>query len=390
MLRVLNAVDLRDPELTKAWAKRGCRIANVPLQQLVYELNGPLGAELTCDCITCVPNVRKVRHSRGESTDNRAGLEAALRVASELRDLPASVAMPDGRKWSAIPFIVLIGRRLWPGEQLYSEGENLTVIPYEKSSEEALDLAKLAVASYRQRLLDELDNLGLVVRHHEGRYEVGHALTHRSGLDGRFYYSPADRRREKPGKLFTVATDIFGAQHEVELFERLINDPNTAESQLQRFFEDHPHFLPMQSLMEALPQVRLRDTDGKLLIPDFVLKPIVAALRDSNWEVLDIKKPGARLLTSISSHPKLSEEAHKALAQLSDYGDYFADPTNAEEVERVLGQRLRYPTLAVLIGRLPPEELIPELEKQQHRERTVRLVTYDEVLERQQELLAEH
>jgi hypothetical protein len=37
---------------------------------------------------------------------------------------------------------------------------------------------------------------------------------------------------------------------------------------------------------------------------------------------------------------------------LKDYGDYFRNPGHADQVAEVLGRRLRFPQLAVLIGRL--------------------------------------
>ena len=131
----------------------------------------------------------------------------------------------------------------------------------------------------------------------------------------------------------------------------------------------------------------MRDGSGRLLIPDFVLKPVVATQRDRNWEVLDLKRPQARLLAGPRNHRRFSQEVTSALTQLLDYGEYFENPTNMEEVERVLGHRLRYPQLAVLIGRLPSGEELSMLDRHQTRAPEVRIVTYDEVLERQKQML---
>lgn len=244
------------------------------------------------------------------------------------------------------------------------------------------------VSRYRQRLLDELDNLGLLVSYENGRYRVGPALTPRErDVEGEFYYGPADARESVKGKYFTVDRDNYGIQYEIELFEALINHPDVRELDLQQFFEEHPHFLVATRLMQALPHVSLVDQKGKLLIPDFVLKPIVAAQRDSNWEILDLKHPQAKLLAGPSNHIRFSQDVMKAINQVKDYKDYFEDPRNAGAVTEVLGHPLRHPRLGVLIGRMPEHGDVEALEQAQAREPEVRIVTYDEVLETQKSLI---
>lgn len=136
-----------------------------------------------------------------------------------------------------------------------------------------------------------------------------------------------------------------------------------------------------------MPHVQLSDGTGKVLIPDFVLKPIVAVQRDSNWEVLDLKKPQAKLLAGSAQRVRLSQEVMRAIAQLRDYGDYFKDPSNSATVASTLGHPLRHPKLAVLIGRLPRTDQVEALEQAQAREPDVRIVTYDEIAATQKGLL---
>ena len=204
-------------------------------------------------------------------------------------------------------------------------------------------------------------------------------------LEGFLYYGRADRRDVRD-RYFTIDRDLYGVQYEVEQFEALINRGETSETDLQHFFEEHPYFLGDVRMSFPMPQVRLENRSGTLLKPDFILKPIVAYQRDSNWQVLDLKKPSARLLAGPSRHIRLSHEVTQAIVQLKDYGDYFRNPENADQVAEVLGHRLRFPQLAVLIGRLRESE-IERLETAQSRERDVRIVTYDEILRRQQRLV---
>ena len=102
--------------------------------------------------------------------------------------------------------------------------------------------------------------------------------------------------------------------------------------------------------------------------------------------MLDLKKPSARLRAGNSRHVRLSHEVTQAIAQLRDYGDLFRNPENTQRVFHALGHALRYPRLAVLIGRLRESD-VEELEKAQSREPNVRIVTYDEILQRQQRIV---
>jgi hypothetical protein len=239
-----------------------------------------------------------------------------------------------------------------------------------------------AVRDYRQRLLAEFSDLGYLVSYRDGRYLVGPAMNPTGDIEGFLYVARHDRRDFR-GRFFTVDRDPNGVQYEVEQFEALINRQETKEPELQKFFEENPHFLVDARISLPLPHVRLESQSGNLLIPDFVIKPIVAYQRDSNWQVLDLKKPGARLLAGNRRHLRLSHEVTQAIAQLRDYGDYFKNPENTKRVSNALGHGLRFPNLAVLIGRLR-ECNVEELEKAQSREQDVRIVTYEEIFQRQQ------
>src|SRR5262249_8923001 len=148
--------------------------------------------------------------------------------------------------------------------------------------------------------------------------------------------------------------------------------------------EQNPHFLSL--IAQPLPQVSFRNSAGRLLVPDFILRPIVAAQRDSRWEVLDLKRPQVPLLVGSGARRRISHEVTIAIRQLRDYGDYFGDPRNTAQVQQKLGHPLRRPKLGVLIGRLRVAD-IEALESEQARTTDVRIITYDEILESQRALL---
>jgi Domain of unknown function (DUF4263) len=371
----------REPSiLTDVLRNMHCKVDFIPLNRLISELQVSRTTGLSADAIVTVVHPDSIRDHEGLYTR----ISGAVKVLRELRSLEPSCAMPDGRKWASIP-VVLVVSHFFSNEAI-RESIDATVVEgtpdYLQNVEQIRDL----VSQYKCRLLDELDNLGLMVTYQHGRYRVGPALTPRDrNVEGEFYYGPADTREGVRGKYFTVDRDEIGIEFEIELFEELINRPHVTEADLQKFFEEHPHFLVTTRLMQALPHVPLTDNNGKLLIPDFVLKPIVAFQRDSNWEILDLKHPQAKLLAGLSNHKRFSQDVMKAINQVKDYKDHFENPQNSKAVASALGHTLRHPRLGVLIGRMPDN--VEALEEAQAREPEVRIVTYDEILETQKQLM---
>jgi hypothetical protein len=265
-----------------AWRKSGYLIDFIPLDVLVTQLKNSAKSNFAADAIIFViaePQMQEETRILSPSTE----FENVSKVVIEIRGLESFQAMSDGRKWNSIPIVVLASNL---SENFVNwKPFNVIVTEIEHPASD-LTLIENAVSEYRNRLLAELDNLGLLVSYENGRYRVGPALTPRDrSVEGFLYYGRADQREGRRGKYYTVDRDEFGIQYEIEQFESLINNPDVGELQLQRFFVENPHFLAAARLLQAipLPHVRLADARGKILIPDFVLKPIVAAQRDSNW-----------------------------------------------------------------------------------------------------------
>jgi Shedu protein SduA, C-terminal len=373
----------REPTiLTEVLRKMDCSVEFLPLERLVGNLKESRTTGLAADAIVTVVHPDGVQREPG----NYTLVNDVAKTVRELRNLDSMFAMKDGRKWSGLP-VILILSGIFSGDGI-RESIDATVLNQSEDYVRNVEEIRGVVSQYRQRLLDELDNLGLLVSYEHGRYRVGPALTPRDrDVEGEFYYGPADTREGIRGKYFTLDRDNFGIQYEIELFEALINKPDVRELDLQEFFEEHPHFLIATRLMQALPHVSLVDQEGKLLVPDFVLKPIVAAQRDSNWEILDLKHPQAKLLAGPSNHVRFSQDVMKAINQVKDYKDHFEDPRNAGAIAQVLGHALKHPKLGVLIGRMPESGDVEALEVAQSRETEVRIVTYDEILETQKKLV---
>jgi hypothetical protein len=376
----------RDPSILSDYLKeRRWAFEFIPLERLIEVLKDSPKTGLTADVIVSVVHPDSAFELRSTPT-NLTPASNAVKLVNEVRSLEGFHAMKDGRKWATLP-VVLIVSSLFSGDGI-REPVDAMVTALHSDYGQNLDEIREVVSQYRQRLLDELDNLGLMVTYQQGRYRVGPALTPRDrAVEGEFYYGSADTRDGVRGKYFTVDRDAFGIQYEIEKFEALINDPDVTELDLQHFFEENPHFLISTRLMQALPHVPLIDAHGKLLVPDFVIKPIVAVQRDSNWEILDLKHPQAKLLAGPSNHKRFSQDVMKAINQVKDYRDHFENPAHATAIADLLGHPLRHPRLGVLIGRMPVDEEIEPFENAQAREAGVRIVTYDEILETQKQLI---
>lgn len=189
-----------------------------------------------------------------------------------------------------------------------------------------------------------------------------------------------------PGRAITAtpriayrATRGFWLPEAAEL-EELINDPAVRESDLQEFFERHPHLLAGTSYDRVVAHpVLARDQDGPL-VPDFMLEPVGGGFAD----VLDLKLPGARLVAGRKDRVRVSAHVAEALSQVREYRAYFEDSRRRHAVQEKYGLQAYRPTAAVLIGRDPgPGQDKFELKRLwDELPGHVRIITYDELLRR--------
>ena len=382
MIRVLEVARAAARSYAERWGPLGIQSVRVSYDQALEIIHASASPQLTFDVI-----VMRADPLEGASTT----IGYVYELCREIRDLPENVAMFDGKKWCSIPIVMMSPRvrddvkhdRFDEGDptDTVNDASVLSVVDPHDANNYGADFIKEKVAEYRQAVLSDLDDMGFMVRYERGRYTVAPAFKSREELESRYYFGPADKR---PPTVVTVHRDNFGVQVELEELESLINRPNVSERELQKFFEAHPYFLSTNHT--PLPQVRLAKDDGTLLIPDFILKPIVAQQRDSRWEVLDLKLPQVKLLAGKGSRAKLSGKVMDAIRQLRDYKEYFEHPDHAREVDVLLGHALKRPKLGVLIGRLANTD-IEVLEREQQYFTDVKIVTYDEILEQQQSLL---
>jgi hypothetical protein len=191
--------------------------------------------------------------------------------------------------------------------------------------------------------------------------------------------------KERVGVL-THFKDRFAAVTPDELLELedLVNNPRVREHELQRFFEEHPHFFRMWDYREVFPHVFLTREDDGPLIPDFLLldRELQKAM------VVDLKLPSARTVILQKNRERFSALIDAARTQLLEYRDWFEIPHNRMKLRERYGIEIYRPKLGMVIG--STTGFLGEVQEQKLRSRypDVEIATYDDVLRCAQRRLA--
>lgn len=310
-------------------------------------------------------------------------LQRALKLAADFRGLPEFCAMRDGRKWKSIPFILISEQ---PYHFVFPEEIsrlNVTLVHPSPYPLEILLKVRDTVDDYIRRVLEDYRNLGLIVRFEKGRAQLGPALKKKDpDMESSYYYAPADRRNNRGW--VTVMRDNEGLRADVELFQQLL-DMNVSETQMQRFFEEHPFFLMQARLGIQIPHPSYAT---KRWSPDFAFTSILGPRDISDIELLEMKGPAERVLNRHKNHPGFTSILHSAINQVRDYGRFINHPDNHKKIMAQLGYVPTQSRLAVLIGRdYQDEEKKEMLERRRSETPDIDIITYDKILETQADQL---
>jgi Domain of unknown function (DUF4263) len=305
-------------------------------------------------------------------------LQKALALAADVRALPECCTMRDGRKWRSIPFVIFCGT--FNAAAGLSIREQTHAHVYATNDPVAtLNQIQKIVDEYQDRVLEDYQNLGILVRFKNGRAQIGPALKWKDQYAESEHYRASGDRRNNKGWV-TVKRDNEGIRQDVELFQMLL-DKGASETEMHRFFEEHPAIL-MQARM-GIPISHgpnfVRPKDNK---PDFAFSPILGPQPDRMTEILELKGPSEKILTG-GFHRGFTAKVHHAVDQVRDYGRYLRDPANIQAIWQALGYIPDNSNLAVLIGRAPTNEGDSAAWMQRQGELDVTVVTYDEILETQ-------
>ena len=382
---VANFLTLESKACLSEWRARLHIVEQMPMERIVGYLRfEPASALALVDAIVCMADSDRI----ALATDRPMPildfpLQKAIRLATDVRNLPETCTMRDGRKWRSIPFVIFSGRPDYRSYFLKLDESHARVF---RSTHpvEALRKVQDFVDEYHDRVLDGYHNLGILVRSERGRHQIGPALMAKSRhAESEYYYAAGDRRSHTDW--VTVKRDSEGIRQDVELFQMLL-DRRASESEMHRFFEEHPAIL-MEARLGIPISHRPRFTRPQDNTPDFSFTPILGPLDDRAVELMELKGPGEKTLTR-GPHPGFTAKVHRAVDQVRDYDRYLRDPKNIQAVLRGLGYLPDDSKLAVLIGRAPREDADREVWAQRQRVLDVKVVTYDEILAKQSNQLS--
>ncbi len=333
MFHVTIIGDNRSASLLDRLRRRGCVVTEIHYSAFLGTLwlrNGTAS-----DVVVCCP-VADQFYRTGCLT-----YYTAKAIQAQLSGMSRDVCMADGRKWSAVPFVMLFDRGKLHPVLIDVQSASAQVHAY-FDDKDAFRVIKAAVDEYKAKVIAGFDNLGFLVTYKNGRLRVGPALGSKKSLENDFYNGEADQSRTSRSGLVTIDRDVYGLQYEVEQLEFLINKKDR-EGELQSFFEENPHFLATHRQGIPVAHPRFPVSDSEHLIPDFVVRPAVGSTRDSNWEILDLKLPNQKLLAGKGKRTRFTSAVMNAVAQLKDYGEYFKNPNNESVIRAILSHHLGFP-----------------------------------------------
>lgn len=132
----------------------------------------------------------------------------------------------------------------------------------------------------------------------------------------------------------------------IEEFNDLLANQNASEEEFQQFFTRHPVFLTGLSYKAVRSKIVLERDDAGPLIPDFFMEPSHGVL----WDILDIKRPTAKLWTGKKNRERFSSNVYDLVAQLREYGKYFEDTKHRNQIKTLYGIDCYKPRLVGIIG----------------------------------------
>jgi len=367
-------------EHLSTWRKACHIVERLPFERITsYLLFDPASSLALVDAIVCAADDDLIMVPLDGSEPTLSfPLTRALMLAEDVRSLPESCAMRDGRKWRSIPFVILSR----PGSyELRPDTRENTHAHILMHHHPILSIRQIQgiVEEYQDRVLEDYRNVGIMIRFKNGRAQVAPAMRRRDpGIESEYYYAAGDRRTNTTW--VTVKRDNEGLRHDVELFQHLI-DAGANETQMHRFFEEHPAIL-MEARMGIPISHRPNFAKPKDWKPDFAFSPILGPHNGNTVELMELKGPGERTLSG-GDHRGFSAKVKAAVDQVRDYARCLRDPINFRVIEEAFGYIPKESNLAVLIGRVPANDAEREVFERRQSELNVKIITYDEILQTQ-------
>lgn len=186
-----NFLSLESDACLTEWRARHHIVERMPMERLVSYLRvDPASTLALVDAIVCMADSDQIAYEGFRSYPSLDfPLEKALALAEEVRNLPETCTMRDGRKWKKIPFAIfgsVDSSTMWVKQRRSHPSVYPIHLPLA-----ALDNVKELVDEYQDRVLDDYSNLGILVRFEKGRAQISQALKLKDKqAESDYYYAP--------------------------------------------------------------------------------------------------------------------------------------------------------------------------------------------------------
>jgi hypothetical protein len=160
-----DCLTFESEECLREWRLRYHNVEQMRFDHVTaYLRRNPASGLALVDAIVCMADTDMITFSRDTHYPTLDfPLEKALVLAGEVRNLPESCAMRDGRKWRSIPFAIFCGRHEFSTTAWQRSKTHAHVFPTIFSTI-ALKRIQEIVDEYQDRVLDDYRNLGIMVR----------------------------------------------------------------------------------------------------------------------------------------------------------------------------------------------------------------------------------
>ena len=250
----------------------------------------------------------------------------------------------------------------------------------------------LAIKSWRKRVLEELDTIGI-------RFN--------SGIIDYTYYFKDRRTRFQPTKVLSENFKLFPRKlryywldydkREVEIaideFIKMLKRSRSIgkkgeEKMFHFFFNRNKSFLLRDAYSRFWYEAKLMKNETEYEEPDYILKPNVT--HETDLSLLEVKLPNEAFMTRKKRHKSPRAKLIQHIIQVNDYKDYLESDEYLSEINNVFGYIPKRINYNILIGRNESkQEHIHELNKtmRQLGQGELNLMTYDELMEYQVKFL---
>lgn len=245
-----------------------------------------------------------------------------------------------------------------------------------------------AVKSWRKKVLDELDSLG--IKFNSGNIDYTYFLSGErkndvatNVLSENFKRFPRKLKYdwiESNKEQIEVAIDAFVKQ--LKIATRL--NKKKEEKKFHKIFNEYPFLLKRDNYSQHWYEPRLHYNKKEYYEPDYGLKPNFNQRTDLS--ILEVKLPNEAFMRKTNFHPKPYSRIIDHIFQVNDYKDYLESDEYQSTIKKIFGFMPDTIEYNILIGRL--EDKLTNLEKLSKSMHSINalhinFITYDELYDYQ-------